>query len=322
MEDLPPEGASEEELEKAAELLAAIYQHLEEANIKELPDWYHYFRCRGTLVKFLRGREGNVEKAKKLMLKAMQWFHEVGYWDGWIRKYEQDPFELHKIRWKYRFSGIHGVDKRGAPVTYLRIGLADTAGLIEKLGREMYFRSQVYGLEALSDAMWKASLKQGVYLIGTLTVMDASGASYGRTKSTVEMLIYLTKAIMEDHFPESGYAIVVVNMPWYYNWAWKLISPFLPARTLAKVQICGSDFMSTLEEYVDKSEIPAFLGGDSKEPWTGGKGGDLPDKADKGGPKAVHLGVPLLAHDVSFQAEVDGTAVEAPRKVTAEEGWV
>jgi len=100
--------------------------------------------------------------------------------------------------------------------------------------------------------------------------------------------------------------------------------------------------MSTLEEYVDKSEIPAFLGGDSKEPWTGGKGGDLPDKADKGGPPPTALHVKskevleleatpgklfiwefrVLAHDVSFQAEVDGTAVEAPRKVTAEEGWV
>lgn len=43
--------------------------------------------------------------------------------------------------------------------------------------------------------------------------------------------------------------------------AWAGVSPLLPPHTRRKIQILGRDFLPTVLEQVDASQLPGFLGG-------------------------------------------------------------
>lgn len=58
----------------------------------------------------------------------------------------------------------------------------------------------------------------------------------------------------------------IVNTPMVFSAAWTIVSPLLPRRTQKKITICSSwSTQSTLQELVDQSELPDFLGGNRTE---------------------------------------------------------
>jgi hypothetical protein len=55
---------------------------------------------------------------------------------------------------------------------------------------------------------------------------------------------------------------VVTRYRWFAVKGWNLIKPLLPPATQAKVQILGAgDFLPLLDEYVERDQLPSFLGG-------------------------------------------------------------
>lgn len=68
-----------------------------------------------------------------------------------------------------------------------------------------------------------------------------------------------TAEVMQKHYPERQSRILVVNAPWWFAGIWKGVSGVLSSGTQAKLQIRGTNFLPTLLEHVDASQV--HLGG-------------------------------------------------------------
>jgi len=53
----------------------------------------------------------------------------------------------------------------------------------------------------------------------------------------------------------------VINAQWFFRGIWKVAKGFLDERTRQKVQVLGSDYLSSLLEVIDEENLPLFLGG-------------------------------------------------------------
>ena len=68
-----------------------------------------------------------------------------------------------------------------------------------------------------------------------------------------------------DYYPESLGNMLIVNVPWVFSAVWAICKAFIDEKTRTKIRIIGKDkSLATLEEFVEKSNIPDFFGGDCK----------------------------------------------------------
>lgn len=70
-----------------------------------------------------------------------------------------------------------------------------------------------------------------------------------------ERYLAATAEVMQKHYPERQSRILVVNAPWWFAGIWKTVSGMLSSGTQAKLQIRGTNFLSTLLEHVDSSQV-------------------------------------------------------------------
>ena len=56
--------------------------------------------------------------------------------------------------------------------------------------------------------------------------------------------------------------LFIVNAPMLFSGIWAIVKGFLDEKTRGKIKILGSGFITTLEEYWDRSNIPSFMGGE------------------------------------------------------------
>ena len=54
----------------------------------------------------------------------------------------------------------------------------------------------------------------------------------------------------------------IINAPMTFSAIWAVVKGFLDEKTRAKFKIIGSNFMPTIEQYMDRKDIPAFMGGE------------------------------------------------------------
>ncbi|XP_025803622.1 phosphatidylinositol/phosphatidylcholine transfer protein SFH5-like isoform X5 [Panicum hallii] len=89
------------------------------------------------------------------------------------------------------------------------------------------------------------------------------------SKSAREMFIEIQK-IDSNYYPETLNQLYIINAGTGFRALWKVLKAFMEARTLAKIQVLGTNYLNTLLEAVDPSNLPDFLGGTCNCPATGG----------------------------------------------------
>jgi hypothetical protein len=67
--------------------------------------------------------------------------------------------------------------------------------------------------------------------------------------------------IDQQYYPERLNRLFVINAPWFFTAIYALVSPWIDPITAKKIVIVGSDYMDTLLESIDISQIPEQLGG-------------------------------------------------------------
>ncbi|CAD6220084.1 unnamed protein product [Miscanthus lutarioriparius] len=98
------------------------------------------------------------------------------------------------------------------------------------------------------------------------------------SKSAREMFAEIQK-IDSNYYPETLNQLYIINAGTGFRALWKVLKAFMEARTLAKVQVLGTNYLNTVLEAVDQSNLPDFLGGtctcptggcllQDKGPWT------------------------------------------------------
>ncbi len=60
--------------------------------------------------------------------------------------------------------------------------------------------------------------------------------------------------------------LYIVNAPMLFSGIWAVVKGFLDEKTRSKIKIIGSGFLPTLEQHIEKENIPSFLGGQCECP--------------------------------------------------------
>ena len=213
---------------------------------------------------------------------------------------------------------MHGFDRQGQPVSIERLGHSNPVLLCQAVSLGQLLHYHHYHMENKGDMFARLSVERDVVLRGC-KIMDLEGL--GKQHLTGKGIGYFKAVIAasQDNYPEVMGSLFIINAPWVFNIAWKMVRPLLHQNTLDKIHILGADYQKVLQRYIDPKHIPVEFGGQCT---CGGKGcvplynpeDDMTKVQVKAGGKYVHsVAIPastsahsvqyefrLHAHDISF----------------------
>ena len=106
-----------------------------------------------------------------------------------------------------------------------------------------------------------ASALKGERVVQGLTIFDMTHGSVGMANSQTYGLCKLATQVGSDYYPEIMGNVFVCNAPMLFSGIWAVVKGFLDEKTRGKIKIIGSNFMPTVQQYLDHENIPTFLGG-------------------------------------------------------------
>ncbi|KAK8084740.1 hypothetical protein PG997_006011 [Apiospora hydei] len=217
------------------------------------------------LLRFLRARKWDVEKAVAMLLATLHWRAKVVHVEQILREgealaHEQETSAMddavQKSGKEFMFQMragkcvVRGVDKDGRPVCIVRV-------------RQHFSRDQ-------SEEVLKRWI---VYIIETARLAytppcDTAAVIFDLTGFGMGNLDYVpVKFIIqcfEANYPEMLGKVIVHKAPWFFPGIWKLVSTWIADPVIAS-KICFSTNAKDLGQYMDPERLPKELGG--KDPW-------------------------------------------------------
>lgn len=216
------------------------------------------------LLRFLRARKWDVHAALVMMISTNRWrSHEVHLDDDLLGKGEE-----HYRNQSYNASGptrklaedfmaqlrmgksfVHGTDREGRPICYVRVRLHKGG----EFGEESLEKLTVYTIET-TRMMLRAPVDTAVI------VFDMTGFSMANMDYTpVKFMI----KVFEANYPESLGAILVHRSPWLFHSIWNIIRGWLDPVVAAKVHFTND--VKDVSAFIEPSHVLKELGGE--EDW-------------------------------------------------------
>lgn len=219
------------------------------------------------LLRFLRMRGFNILKAKEMFLNMIKWREDCSV-DAIATDFKFEEYDAVKRCYPH---GFHGVDKFGRPLYIERIGLVDLSKLMQVTTIDRYVKYHISEQEKTLSLRYPAcSLAAKKHISSTTAILDVKGLGMNNfSKSAREMFIEIQK-IDSNYYPETLNQLYIINAGTGFRALWKVLKAFMEARTLAKIQVLGTNYLNKVLETVDPSNLPDFLGGTCTCPATGG----------------------------------------------------
>lgn len=215
-----------------------------------------------TLLRFLRARDFNVEKALHMLQESLKWRSDNNI-DDILTEYSMPSVILNHFP-----GGWHHQDKDGRPLYILRLGHMDVKGLLKAVGEEGLIKLSLHICEEGMQLINESSLHLGVPVLSWCLLVDLDGLSMRHLwRPGVKVLLKIIETV-EKNYPETMGRVLVVRAPRVFPIAWTIVSTFIDENTRSKFLFYGGPdclhMKDGLEQYIDSSIIPDFLGGPCK----------------------------------------------------------
>ena len=246
------------------------------------------------LLRFLRAREGDVEKTILMWRATIEWrslriprgLAECGTFQSeeeeTVSSLSSEDKKTFRWRWRMhpsptsapsvratlglkhahsrRIEGAFASD--GGPLCVWRIGQFDLAGVVREKIEDAVAMHQVMHLEDALECAREVSLREK-RLVRARVIVDLDGIALAtaiKNIGLVKRLMGLSKAF----FPEVTASVTFINAPWGFQSLWKMVSLLLNDLMRAKVLIVAKDYKDALKKHTlvdDLAILPALFGG-------------------------------------------------------------
>ncbi|KAH8595172.1 CRAL-TRIO domain-containing protein [Bisporella sp. PMI_857] len=257
------------------------------------------------LLRFLRARKWDVDKALSMFLSTMRWRLDFHVDDDIMKhgdlgaledsKNENDAAKqklstdfLTQLRLGKSF--LHGTDKQGRPMCFVRVRLHRQGEQSE----ESLERYTVYIIES-------ARMILAPPIDTACVVFDMTGFTLANMDNApVKFMIQC----FEANYPESLGVVLIHKAPWVFQGIWKLIRGWLDPVVAGKVHFTNDQ--KQMEEFVASSHIIKELEGD--ENWEYAYNEPIPGENDK--MKDTATRDKLLEHRKTIVDEFEAATLE------------
>lgn len=177
---------------------------------------------------------------------------------GLIHGFDKEGMEAFQIFLQYLLICV----EIGHPAYWEKSGVAQAnfGKLMQNFSLDQLYHIFIILQESAVLRMEYASQRFGKKVTQGCVIMDMKGLTMSldsnatkNTKRTLEAL--------QNYYPERLKRLFLINCPWYFSGIFALFKPFIDKKTSDKFVILGADYLPTLEQYFERSEIPADLGG-------------------------------------------------------------
>ncbi|KAA8894491.1 CRAL-TRIO domain-containing protein [Sphaerosporella brunnea] len=207
----------------------------------------------GFLLRFLRARKWDVDKALVMLVATMGWRAKEMDVAGVVRSGETGAItekdEGFMLQLRLGKSFLHGVDKDGRPICFVRVRLHKQADQSEK-SLERY---TIYIME--TARLMLRSPVDTACVVFDMTNFSLANMDYTPVKFMIKCF--------EAHYPESLGICLVHKAPWVFQGIWSIIKGWLDPVVASKINFTKTT--EELEQFIPRSQIIKELGGD--EDW-------------------------------------------------------